>query len=353
MIARRLLYWVLIALTWYLAGMYRSFPLLVLSMVELGLYVAGVVLSRVLRRGLVVRFSKRRDSCVVEAPMRVPLHVDNRSRLPITRFSACIDMRYEGQKRGEPRTVWGSADSGGRTEQLELRAPYAGLLRITLDEVRTYDWLSLSSAKRAVDETMEVFVFPPDTPLRLAWPQGSQPAPQSLGTRLRNDPGSAFEEIRQVREYRPGDPARHVHWNLSARTDSLWIREYEQQTDETVPIFADMGGPEQDAASLSNFYTLLHALMLGVLAHAAAVEVRWRVPGRPLPASRAALDMAGCQDVLRAIYETPLPGEQAKTAPVDGFHLNRNLELYMNGRLVHRFSQNGLDREIQDGIFEA
>lgn len=351
---RRFLYWVLIALTWYLAGMYRSFPLLVLSIVELGLYVGSLVLCRVLRKGLSVGFVRERDSCEMDIPLTVEIRAENSSRLPVTRFSALLDIRHEEQRRRDTCTLWGSATRGAHVEALQLEVPWAGLVRLTLEEVRVYDWLSLSSARRSMDCRLELWVFPPDVPLRLVWPAGAWSAAQSAGTQVRNDPGSAYEEIRQVREYRPGDPARHVHWNLSAKTESLWIREYEQQTDETVAVRADLGSGEGSGApSISCFYQVLYALLLGILERAAAVRVSWGDPRFPEPAERAAQDAHGCRQILGAIYETEGPDEPEAHATEDGFYLNRELELYHDGRLMHRFDPDGLDKEIQDGVFET
>lgn len=33
--------------------------------------------------------------------------------------------------------------------------------------------------------------------------------------------GSAYDEIRRIREYRPGDLQRHIHWNQTARSGQL------------------------------------------------------------------------------------------------------------------------------------
>lgn len=41
----------------------------------------------------------------------------------------------------------------------------------------------------------------------------------------RPKPGGGYSEIHEMREYRPGDPLREVHWKLSAKTDKLIVRE--------------------------------------------------------------------------------------------------------------------------------
>ena len=45
------------------------------------------------------------------------------------------------------------------------------------------------------------------------------------GIRLKPKPGGGFSEEHDMREYRPGDPVRSIHWKISAKFDSLIIRE--------------------------------------------------------------------------------------------------------------------------------
>jgi len=45
------------------------------------------------------------------------------------------------------------------------------------------------------------------------------------GIRLKPKPGGGFSEEHDMRDYRPGDPVRSIHWKISAKFDSLIIRE--------------------------------------------------------------------------------------------------------------------------------
>jgi hypothetical protein len=46
-------------------------------------------------------------------------------------------------------------------------------------------------------------------------------------------------EYLSVREYRPGDPMRHVHWGLTARHGELMVREFEQERTPRLAIWLD------------------------------------------------------------------------------------------------------------------
>ncbi len=55
-------------------------------------------------------------------------------------------------------------------------------------------------------------------------------------------------EMFGVREYRPGDPLRRIHWRSSARHGELIVREFEPPGVQTLGIFCDPSPPTQDAA---------------------------------------------------------------------------------------------------------
>jgi uncharacterized protein DUF58 len=55
-------------------------------------------------------------------------------------------------------------------------------------------------------------------------------------------------ELFGVREYRPGDPLRRIHWRSSARHGELIVREYEPPGVQTVGILCDPDPPSLEAA---------------------------------------------------------------------------------------------------------
>ncbi len=55
-------------------------------------------------------------------------------------------------------------------------------------------------------------------------------------------------ELFGVREYRPGDPLRRIHWRSSARLGELVVREYEPPGVQTVGIFCDPSPPTREIA---------------------------------------------------------------------------------------------------------
>lgn len=98
---------------------------------------------------------------------------------------------------------------------------HCGLLEFRVKKLRAYDYLGL-------------FAFPlprPEPARLLVEPDPLDPGPLSIpeGWGARPSPGSAprksLGEDYDLREYRPGDPLRSVHWKLSSKWDDLIVRE--------------------------------------------------------------------------------------------------------------------------------
>jgi len=95
---------------------------------------------------------------------------------------------------------------------------YSGLTTFNIKRVSVVSLLGLFALPVNTKERRSVLVLPPPVkPLNTVALQ--------QGIHLRPKPGGGFSEEHDIREYRQGDPVRSIHWKLSAKYDSLTIRE--------------------------------------------------------------------------------------------------------------------------------
>ncbi len=124
-------------------------------------------------------------------------------------------------------------------------------------------WMTVTSAapfglvrsRRRVEVSSELIVVPRWVDLR-SFPllEPSSSPSDVLHERARTGAG---EEFLGVREYRPGDPQRTVHWRSTARAGRLVVREYEEMTLSRVAIV--VCGPDVGEAPHSAFESLVSA----------------------------------------------------------------------------------------------
>lgn len=86
--------------------------------------------------------------------------------------------------------------------------------------------------------------------------------------------GDDVSEIFGLREYRPGDSLQRVHWKLSARQESLWVKEYSLPVGAAVVLAAEnrSGNKLHD-----NFLRGFASLVSGFLAYDCPCYVTWRM----------------------------------------------------------------------------
>lgn len=103
---------------------------------------------------------------------------------------------------------------------------------------------------------------------------------------LHQSPYKGFSvEFAEHRQYYPGDEIRHLDWRVLAKTDRLYVKEYEQETNLQANILLDASGSmgyrgkgtsklehaQHVAASLA--YLMLHQLdAVGLMVHDAAIR---------------------------------------------------------------------------------
>ena len=116
---------------------------------------------------------------------------------------------------------------GKITVAVETTPLRRGWIRFVQTRVLKPDPLSLFHAQRiyrAPDQLLSLPVRYPTPPIRLR----SERHFQQGGVSLAHAVGDSQEFV-SLRDYRPGDPRRHIHWRSFARTGRLIVKEYQDE----------------------------------------------------------------------------------------------------------------------------
>jgi len=101
-----------------------------------------------------------------------------------------------------------------------LPTEHCGGFYVELYRAKMYDYLCLFSKKVRSPEPRYFFVLP--DPVELSVPPDLT---LNIARSFRPKHGGGFAEHHELRPYRPGDRLNLVHWKLSAKTDTLMVRE--------------------------------------------------------------------------------------------------------------------------------
>lgn len=266
-----------IVLTWYMAAMYRIPSLMALSLAELFMVFLLFLSARYFRRNFQAGFCEKQEVVRKKGKISVRIWTENHAFLPLGRYRIQLFSSYEKFQKGRFFTYDGSIDSKKREEEeLVLEAPWCGKLYVSMIYRQTYDYLSLfkTRAKSFCEE--EIAVLPSGFPLTVRLSSSAAWENRGYEEDAAPQAGGSGGEIRQLREYVPGDLVRRIHWNQSARTDRLLVKEFQKEEEESVSLYLDFSGEEEPRAKeWGAFYQILSGLILGLLKEKAAVQVSW------------------------------------------------------------------------------
>ena len=188
---------------------------------------------------------------------------------------AVLAAVVEAENRLTCETAVLSLSAAGRRETaFTLTAACCGTVQLSLREGRVQDifglWRSRPISCPAAYLTVLPALFRPEVSL------AESAVPSAEGERWSmSRPGFDPSETFSIREYRPGDPVRQIHWKLSQKTDATMLRELGLPVAEEILLLLDTAvrpgfSPAAMSASAEALLSLSRALTSMGIAHAAA-----------------------------------------------------------------------------------
>ena len=256
--------------------------------------------------------------------------VAENSRLPL----ACVGIRGTWKAYGERKlrfreTIAGMSGGTERDIELELPAEHCGPAGFTLARARIYDCLGLFSFSVSGKKSKEVLI----TPRLEALPEIEAEAVMGLLAR----PAASEEGEPFVREYRPGDSPRSIHWKLTVKADEIQVKD--READRQVRLFLNLTdkvweNPEQRDVLLDRACSLM-AFFAEVCGD--RTEICWVQEGMLCRHRiQEPRDIYPCIHKLASLKK---PGAEAlsegdRADMLEGFHLEENGRLYLKEQCI-------------------
>jgi len=234
------------------------------------------------------------EKCLREEPAYVTLRaVNGFLPLPRCRFRLKIETVMSGETVILPQQA-----PGRESWYLPLNTAHCGILRCTTEKGRVYDYLGLFHLPVREAKPVELMVFP-----KAAEPEKRPNLAHFLARRRRPKPGGGFSEEHELRDYRPGDNLRDIHWKLSVKTDRLILREAQEPVREMTLLTLDLRDtPRQVDRTLEQLLWLSQWL----LDHDTEHHVMWIDPADCQMASAMVRSSEDLEDLLRRLLRASL-----------------------------------------------
>ena len=122
------------------------------------------------------------------------------------------------------------ADTKGKGEYIiPFKVTKAGMFVLNANQINITDYLHLYTFSRPLNIKVEIPLLPEEisTPYyekkRVTTSQKDREP-----TEITTMGGEKTRDLKQLREYQPGDRIKDIHWSLTAKTDEIMVREFEE-----------------------------------------------------------------------------------------------------------------------------
>ena len=123
----------------------------------------------------------------------------------------------------------------GGSETVALETGHCGAYRCDVTGSRICDMLGLFRLPMRKPEGFTVYVEPEE---RVPVPKPDLSRFRSV--RFSPMAGGGFSEVHEMREYRPGDSMKSIHWKVSAKADKLMVREPQEAVWKKLMVTVDL-----------------------------------------------------------------------------------------------------------------
>lgn len=258
------------ALLWLFENSAATLAVLIASIL---LPAASVLAARRAGRALAAELSAP-DGAAKGEPVPVALTLRAAGVLFRVAGRVVCENRLTGERAETPFSA-APGRAGTAALTLTADADRCGTLRLRA-EAWTEDLFGLTRGAPAARAEEFVTVAPELFPTRVTLSEDTAAAADSERY-SRTRPGSDPSETFAIREYRPGDPIRQIHWKLSQKTGETMLRELGLPVvSRTLLVFCNLAAagetvpPETADAMAEVFLSVSRALLADGYAHTAA-----------------------------------------------------------------------------------
>ncbi len=147
---------------------------------------------------------------------------------------------------------------GRNTFTWSVSSVYAGRMCIEGKEVILRDYLGIKLYKKEWDARAAVSVFPVLSEVIMDVVEDTF-TPGSEEELNSENSSEDVTQIKQFREYVPGDRIQRINWKISLKQDSLFVKEYEREFNRSLTLLAELRRDSDDAGFLDEILTALYS----------------------------------------------------------------------------------------------
>lgn len=164
--------------------------------------------------------------------------------------------------------------AGQQQYDWSVTSVYAGRICLKGEELRMQDYLGLFLFHREQKTESIVTVIPHKSRVIMNWVDSSI----QEGEEQELDTVNSVEDVTQVkeiREYKPGDRLQRIHWKLSTKQEELYVKEYEREYNRTLTLLVELKQDSDEVGFLNEIITAFYSTACRLLEEEIRFQVQW------------------------------------------------------------------------------
>ncbi len=216
-------------------------------------------------------------SCHRNKPQVIHLIVKNKGFLPISRASALVICSNAHTNELIPISITFPISARNvTTAEIKITIPHCGLTEIRLKYLQFTDYIRLFGKKIHSESFASILTLPTGTELgyKIKVPSSITDEESNVYSKLKA--GDDPSEVYRIREYQPGDVQKRIHWKLSSRTDTIWVKEYSQPIKQRAAIIIDYSSYENMTSDImDNTLEAAYSLSMALIKQEIPTVIYW------------------------------------------------------------------------------
>lgn len=145
-----------------------------------------------------------------------------------------------------------------------------GRYSYNVSTIRFRDVLGIISLRKKLDKKCEIAVLPSSDNRRQFNTSDMSVGMTESEETLKK--GHDFSDVSDVREYIPGDKLMSIHWKLSAKKDTLMVKDRVAMSDQQMVIVTELAGRDEE---VDEILTLTYGIVKAFIAEQVFVRLMW------------------------------------------------------------------------------
>lgn len=145
-------------------------------------------------------------------------------------------------------------------------------------------------------------------------------------------------QVKEVRDYRPGDRLQRVHWKLSTKHDELMVKEFEREYNQTITLLVELNRQSQEVGYLNMIMTAFYSTACLLLEEELQFQVQWYdVQKERFQTERVEEEDALLEVVQQMFMMRSYEGDYAYEKYVSSEHKKQDMAIYFTSPALGDF----------------